>query len=688
MTDTAEHLFRTVLVANRGEIACRIIQSLAAMDIRPVAVYSDADRNAKHVSMADLAVRIGPAAATASYLNIDAIITAARASGAEAIHPGYGFLSENAAFAQACEDAGLVFIGPGIHALDTMGDKIRAKNHVASHSVPVIAGIAEPGLSDEALIDAAAEVGYPLLVKPSAGGGGKGMQIVERPEDLAPALVAARRVAAAAFGDDTLLLEHLIPAPRHIEVQVLADTHGTVIHLGERECSLQRRHQKVIEEAPSSLLDDDTRARIGEAACEVARSVGYVGAGTIEFLVSNDAPTEFFFMEMNTRLQVEHPVTEMVTGLDLVEWQIRIAAGQALTVSQDDVRVRGHAVEARIYAENPERGFLPSTGTVLVLEEAGGEGVRVDSSLIDGLEITPDYDPLLSKVIAWGRTREQAHGRLDSALAETTILGVHTNVEYLRALVRHPDVRAGNLDTSLIERRLPELEFRQPDDVILAACALYLHAQRWRAAADAPWRQPSGWRMGGTARPNRYNLAVTATKTVDVSVIGTADRASAILDGIAHTASLVAISRKPAAFSAELDGVSGVLTIAQDGDRVWIGEGGFSCEVRLRSRKDELADQLAQITRVEGAANPELRSPMPGTVVAVNVATGDTVAAGQTLLTVEAMKMEHKLLATLDGVVTITVKPADLVKLDQVVASITPVTTTPHEGAEQEKVQP
>ncbi len=424
-------LFGTVLVANRGEIACRVIRTLRALGIRSVAVYSDADDDARHVREADAAVRIGPASAAESYLNIEAIIQACRDTGAEAVHPGYGFLSENVDFARALEAAGITFIGPGVESLNVMGDKIRSKNHVAGYGVPVVPGIAEPGMTDAQLMEAAAAVGFPLLIKPSAGGGGKGMHIVERPEELEATLATARRVAASAFGDDTLFLERLVRTPRHIEVQVLADNHGNVIHLGERECSLQRRHQKVIEEAPSPLLDGlndggATRTRIGEAACQAARSVHYSGAGTVEFLVSDDAPDEFFFMEMNTRLQVEHPVTEMVTGVDLVEWQVRIAAGEELTVRQADVELNGHAVEARVYAEIPERNFMPSGGEVVLLDERGATfavlddlrypaiaaaadaEIRIDSSLVQGLEISSDYDPMVAKVIAWGADRKAA----------------------------------------------------------------------------------------------------------------------------------------------------------------------------------------------------------------------------------------------------------------------------------------
>ncbi|MBB5640318.1 biotin carboxylase N-terminal domain-containing protein [Cryobacterium roopkundense] len=668
--------FETVLVANRGEIACRIIRTLRESGIRSIAVYSDADRDALHVSLADAAVRLGGAAPADSYLNFEAVLAAAARTGAQAIHPGYGFLSENQAFAQACADAGIVFIGPSVHALNMMGDKIRSKNHVAGYGVPIIPGVAQPGLSNEQLIAAAVDVGYPMLIKPSAGGGGKGMHVVERAEDLPATLETARRVALSAFGDDTLLLERLVPTPRHIEVQVLADNHGTVIHLGERECSLQRRHQKVIEEAPSPLLDEATRSRIGEAACAAARSVGYSGAGTVEFLVSAAAPDEFFFMEMNTRLQVEHPVTEMVTGIDLVDWQVRIAAGEPLTVAQSDVTLTGHAIEARVYAENPERGFLPTTGTVLQLHEATGEGVRVDSSLAPGLTIASHYDPMLAKVIAWAPTRLEALTRLDRALADTVLLGVHTNTEYLRLLLADADVRAGRLDTGLIERKLPDLKFRGADAQLLAAAALFLHGRTGLTAgsdvagANGVWTRPSGWRMG-SPRPVRYSLGVSATESVDVRVVGEAGAASVLIgEGPAVSASLTTVPGRAGSFSVEYDGENTVFAIEQSGARVHIGVDGFSLELRYRSRAEQLAEHLANRDRVPGAVSPDVRSPMPGTVIAVHAATGDTVTAGQTILVVEAMKMEHKLVASAAGRVTVNLKVGDLVALDQVVASV------------------
>ncbi|RXZ44357.1 acetyl-CoA carboxylase biotin carboxylase subunit, partial [Agromyces binzhouensis] len=448
-------MFDRVLVANRGEIAVRIIRTLKRLGIHAIAVYSDADAGAPHVALADEAVRIGPAPAAESYLDPARIVRAALDTGAQAIHPGYGFLSENAAFGRACAEAGIVFVGPGALALEVMGDKIRAKRHVEASGVPVVPGVSEPEATDDELLDAAPLVGFPILVKPSAGGGGKGMQVARDQAELEHALPAARRVARAAFGDDTLLLERFVERPRHIEVQVLADAHGNVIHLGERECSLQRRHQKVVEEAPSPLLDAATRERIGAAACDAARSVDYLGAGTVEFLVSDAAPDEFFFIEMNTRLQVEHPVTELVTGVDLVEQQLRIAAGEPLAIGQDDVRMTGHAIEARVYAESPERGFLPSTGDVLAWRAPSGEGVRVDAGIREGQRITADYDPMIAKVIAHGDDRAEALERLDGALADTVLLGVETNVAFLRTLLAHPDVRAGHLDTGLIDR-LPE----------------------------------------------------------------------------------------------------------------------------------------------------------------------------------------------------------------------------------------
>jgi len=664
--------FGTVLVANRGEIACRVIRTLQKLGIRSVAVYSDADRDAPHVALADVAVRLGPAPARDSYLNVDAIVEAARRTGAEAVHPGYGFLSENPALAEACERAGIVFVGPGVHALEVMGDKITAKQAVAEHDVPTIPGIAEPGLSDDDLIAAAERIGFPVLVKPSAGGGGKGMQAVRSAAELPEALRAARRVAAAAFGDDTLFLERLVSSPRHIEVQVLADRHGGIVHLGERECSLQRRHQKVIEEAPSPLLDASTRARIGDAACRVAASVGYVGAGTVEFLVSAEAPDEFFFMEMNTRLQVEHPVTELVTGLDLVEQQLRIAAGEPLAFEQDDVTLTGHAVEARVYAEDPERGFLPAAGRVLALREPTGEGVRVDSGLAAGIPIVTDYDPMLSKVIAWGSDRSEALARLCGALGRTSILGAVSNVAWLAELAADEDVVAGRMDTTLIDRRYSELTPTPAGEDELVAAALVAHLDRWQqppAAVGTLWAAPTGWRLG-RARPTRYDVdGVTVTVTGEPSAAQVA-----VAEGDARAASLrlrdPGRPGEPAVALVDVDGRTLRFDVARDGDTVWLAREGRARPLRLRDRAARLADRLAALDHGDLAAHPELRSPMPGTVVAVPVESGARVDAGDTVVVVEAMKMEHRLLAPVAGAVTVHVQPGDLVRLDQLVARV------------------
>lgn len=714
-------LFGTVLVANRGEIACRVIRTLRALGIRSVAVYSDADAGARHVREADLAVRIGPAAAAESYLKIEAIIQACRDTGAEAVHPGYGFLSENVDFARALEAAGITFIGPGVESLNVMGDKIRSKNHVTGYGVPVVPGIAEPGMTDAQLIGAAAGVGFPLLIKPSAGGGGKGMHIVERPEDLEATLATARRVAASAFGDDTLFLERLVLAPRHIEFQVLADNHGNVIHLGERECSLQRRHQKVIEEAPSPLLESlpygsAVRARIGEAACQAARSVHYSGAGTVEFLVSDDAPDEFFFMEMNTRLQVEHPVTEMVTGVDLVEWQVRIAAGEVLTVRQADVVLNGHSVEARVYAEVPERNFMPSAGEVVLLDERGeiftamedldsftpssaDPDIRIDSSLLRGLEISSDYDPMVSKVIAWGRDRTAALDKLDTALSRYTALGIDTNVEYLRLLINDDDVRAGRLDTGLIERKMPDFAFRRIGDAELIAAAM----QFWvlaeaPATVGSPWDTTSGWRLGAPA-PWRMSFGVPGggIATVAVTWLSNLDLGHGLVrvnDGPVHKVIVIGLSDDNVYL--EIDG--GELRFALGAlwedyppqgkpQTVYLGNDGWSCRLEVLTRETRLARVLAAVQREEGAADPEVRSPMPGTVVSVSVNNGDHVDGGQVLLSVEAMKMEHQLVAPLDGTVHISIKPGDLVKADQVLATIHAATPPAAEGTAEDTIE-
>lgn len=650
-------LFDTVLVANRGEIAVRVIRTLKVMGIRSVAVYSDADAGARHVTEADVAVRIGPPPARESYLDIDAVIGAALRTGAQAVHPGYGFLAENADFASALGRAGLIFIGPPVPAIATMGDKIMARAAVSAFGVPVVPGIAELGLSDAALIAGADDIGFPVLVKPSAGGGGKGMRRVDDPAELAAALAASRREASAAFGDGTLFLERFVLRPRHIEVQVLADTHGTVLHLGERECSLQRRHQKVIEEAPSPLLDEVTRARIGAAACDTARSVDYVGAGTVEFIVSADAPGEFFFMEMNTRLQVEHPVTEMVTGWDLVEWQIRVAAGQRLTATQSDIVIRGHAIEGRVYAEDPAAGFLPTGGPVLNLTEPAGVGVRVDSGLRVGMTVGSHYDPMLAKVIVHADDRAAALSGLDRALAETAVLGVGTNIDFLRRVLSDDDVAAGRLDTGLIERLRYEPDEACDEELIAAATHRWL--QRWPLGPADPWAAPSGWRLGDSAATSvRLRCG---DRTAYVHIAGSPQRAAVrIGDGLESSLSAHLFGE---VLTLVLDDVSRTYLAVDNDNQIWITGRGRTLVF------DELREEPVRPDDVTGS-DAELLSPMPGSVVAVSVRDGDQLKAGATVLAVEAMKMEHALRTPIDGVVELLIAIGDQVKVGQPLARI------------------
>ncbi|GAB2930537.1 acetyl-CoA carboxylase biotin carboxylase subunit [Streptomyces sundarbansensis] len=644
-------MFDTVLVANRGEIAVRVIRTLREQGVRSVAVFSDADADARHVREADTAVRIGPPPATESYLNVPALLEAARRTGAQAVHPGYGFLAENAEFAQACADAGLVFIGPPAAAIALMGDKIRAKETVAAYGVPVVPGSSGSGLTDAQLEEAAREIGTPVLLKPSAGGGGKGMRLVRDAAVLGEEIAAARREARASFGDDTLLVERWIDRPRHIEIQVLADAHGTVLHLGERECSLQRRHQKIIEEAPSVLLDAQTRAAMGEAAAQAARSCGYVGAGTVEFIVPGNDPSSYYFMEMNTRLQVEHPVTELITGLDLVEWQVRVASGERLPFTQQDITLTGWAIEARVCAEDPSRGFLPSGGTVLALREPQGGGVRTDSGLSEGVPVGSLYDPMLSKVIAYGPDRATALRKLRAALADTVILGVPTNAGFLRRLLAHPDVVAGNLDTGLVEREAEGLvPDGVPDEVYAAGAAVRREALEPRPDAGGwtdPFSVPNGWRTGGVRAPLVFPLRVAGREPVQQSAPGSAtvapDRVTVELDGVAHH-------------------------FHRSGD--WLGRDGDTWHVQDHDPVE------ASLSGAGRSGADTLAAPMPGTVTVVKVAVGDEVLAGQSLLVVEAMKMEHVISAPHAGTVTeLDVAAGATVAMDQVLAVVVPAAT-------------
>ncbi|QKW19624.1 ATP-grasp domain-containing protein [Kitasatospora sp. NA04385] len=688
-------MFDTVLVANRGEIALRVIRTLRRLGVRSVAVHSDADADAPHVRAADLAVRLGPAdrsdsSAAETYLRSDLILEAARRTGAQAVHPGYGFLAENSAFAEACAGAGLVFIGPPPAAVELMGDKINAKEAVRTAGVPVVPGSEDGSPSDEQLVEAAARIGYPVLLKPSAGGGGKGMRLVRDPAELPAELAAARRVARTAFGDDTLLLERWVDQPRHIEVQVLADTHGRTVHLGERECSLQRRHQKLIEEAPSVLLNPRTRAAMGAAAVRAAEACGYTGAGTVEFIVpgggsagpDGDDVLDFFFMEMNTRLQVEHPVTELAVAvdgpegpqrLDLVEWQLRVAAGEALPFAQSDVSFLGHAIEARICAEDPERDFLPTGGEVLLLDEPSGEGVRVDSGIAPGDRVGSLYDPMLAKVIAYGPDRPTAIRRLRAALAATRILGVTTNTGYLRRLLAQPEVTAGLLDTGLVERSaqqdasLLSSPYTRPGsiDLLYFAAALLRQLELGRADASDGWTDPfslpSGWRLGGEAAWTAHRLRLPGREPVTVScrmiTNGEVEAASGFsattapdwevrLDG--GPARRARASRSGNLLRLAVDGLQATFTVAPehtpDGVAHWLGVDGDAWPVHPF---DAIAERAAAGTAHHGT----LTAPMPGTVTVVKVEPGELVRRGQALLVLEAMKMEHVISAPHDGTV-------------------------------------
>jgi len=622
--------FDAVLVANRGEIARRIIRTLNLLGIRSIAVYSDADADAPHVREADEAVYIGSSPAADSYLRVQNIIDAAISTGAQAIHPGYGFLSESAALAQACATNGIVFIGPDVGAIDIMGDKARAREHVSQHGVPVVPGFTAAGLDDDQIRTRADEIGYPLLVKPSAGGGGKGMEVVTSGDDLAGALATARRVAIAAFGDDAMVLERLVQRPRHIEVQVFGDTHGNVIALGERECTLQRRHQKVIEEAPAASLPDVVRQRMLDAAIAAAKSVDYVGAGTVEFLVEADNVDDIFFIEMNTRLQVEHPVTEEVTGLDLVALQLKIASGGAIDAAPE---ARGHAVEARVYAESPERGFLPSTGRVLLFDPP--QGVRVDAAVETGSDVTGFYDPMIAKIIAHGPDRATALRRLDLALARTVVLGVDTNIAFLRALCQHERVISGDLDTGLIETMLP-LPKPVPTTRMLASAAAATSTVQTPTLADPLWHRLPGWRMGADAP------LVTSHFLDDDDVELTAPQST----------------RGGAAVAADAEGA------------MWVSERGSTLRLRPLSRRARMQRRLAEQQRSTGPRDPEARAPMPGSIVAIHVADGAAVHEGDHLVSIEAMKMEHPVRAPHDGVVHLLVALGDQVRRDQPVARV------------------
>jgi len=634
-------VFSKILIANRGEIACRVMRTARRMGIATVAVYSEADAGALHVAMADEARLIGPAAARDSYLNIAAVIAAARATGAEAVHPGYGFLSENAEFAEACAAARIVFIGPSPEAIRAMGSKSAAKALMAAHGVPVVPGYHGDDQSPATLLAESERVGFPVLIKASAGGGGRGMRVVTASDEFARALDGAKREAKGAFGDDRVLIERYLQAPRHVEVQVFGDMHGNLVHLYERDCSIQRRHQKVVEEAPAPGLDAATRRAVGETAVQAARAVNYVGAGTVELIMARepDGQDRFYFMEMNTRLQVEHPVTEAVTGTDLVEWQLRVAAGERFTRKQQQIPLHGHAIEVRLYAENPARGFLPATGTLHGLHLPDGAGIRVESGVRPGDAVTPFYDPMIAKIIATGRDREEARARLVRALADTAVLGVTTNLDFLGCIIEHPEFAASAVDTGFLDRHGAALLADPPvPDTALAAAALF-RAMARTGGAD-PWSRSDGWRLNLGPAPQSLCLQHGETEhAVEATRVG--DAWELALDGRLVIARAVALDDNRIAIT--LDGHRETVRIMKHAATILViaaGRGWMFEEI------DVLAPPAAGDT-----ASGRLTSPMPGRVVQLLVAPGERVRQGQAMMVVEAMKMEHTIAAPRDGVV-------------------------------------
>jgi 3-methylcrotonyl-CoA carboxylase alpha subunit len=633
--------FRTLLIANRGEIAVRVIRTARAMGLRTVAVYSEADRGAMHVAMADEAVLLGPARARDSYLNIERVLEAARSSGAEAIHPGYGFLSESAEFAQACADAGPVFVGPTADMIAAMGSKSGSKMLMEKAGVPLVPGYHGEAQDDATLAKAVDRVGFPVLVKASAGGGGRGMRIVRSAGELAPAIVSAKREAKAAFGDDRMLIEKFVENPRHIEVQVIGDSHGNLLSLFERECTLQRRHQKVIEEAPSPTLNATQREAVCAAARKAASAVNYVGAGTIEFVSDGK---DVFFIEMNTRLQVEHPVTELITGIDLVEWQLRVAFGERLPLAQDDIRLNGHAIEARVYAENPDKNFMPSVGRIRTWRTpAASNGLRIDAGYREGDTVSPYYDAMLAKVIAWAPTRDAAIERLNRGLEDTDVRGIVTNIPFLSALVTHPAVLANTIDTGFIERELKNLtppEAAPGDLELCAAVAAIVREEEMASKVDAhsPWRTP-GWMPVG-----RRQRLFTFRHGKD------SEHAVSLYYGSGP--SKLSIGGREFAFaSAPAEGDGFDLTLDGTKSRVVAVIEGHELYLRTRNGRFDLhwVDPFGGDDE-EQVGEDKIVAPLPGTVVALLAEVGAALEKGAPILTLEVMKMEQTLRAPFAGV--------------------------------------
>jgi 3-methylcrotonyl-CoA carboxylase alpha subunit len=663
-------MLKRLLIANRGEIACRIIRSCRRLGVHSIAVYSDADAGARHVRLANQAIHIGGSRPAESYLKIDAIIDAARRSAADAIHPGFGFLSENADFVEAVEAAGLLFVGPRAESMRQLGSKAGAKELMQAHGVPVVPGYTGENQDPRFLAEQAGKVGYPLMIKAAHGGGGKGMRVVREAGEFAEALASCQREAAGAFGRDRVLLERYIETPRHVEFQIFGDRHGSIIHLDERECSAQRRYQKVLEETPSPTLTPAKRAAMGAAAVAAGRAVGYVNAGTVEFIV--DARGEFYFMEINTRLQVEHPVTEETTGFDLVEWQLRVASGEPLPVAQEAVVSRGHAIELRLYAEDAERGFLPGSGRLQRLDlPYGRPGIRVDAGVDEGDMVSMFYDPMIAKLIAFGADRDEALARMRDALAAVDVVGPASNVAFLERLIAHPAVREGRIDTGYLDRHLDEFieQPTQPPAAALAAAAvLRLLAERRTALAearqrgepDSPWAQADGWRIGlSGSQPLRMEWRGQA---IELQVSGVAE-AFRLVDA-AGAIKVQLLAREEDALTLALDGQPQRLSARVCGEDYLIHVDGQ----RYRFHP-------AQPFGFEASADSSadrLRAPMPGRVVAVQVAVGDRVAAQQPVLVMEAMKMELALKAPQAGVVSeLRVAVGEVVEADTVLVVFT-----------------
>ena len=662
-------MFSKILIANRGEIACRVIRTARKLGIRTVAVYSDADADAQHVRLADEAHRIGGPRPQDSYLRGDAILEVAKQTGAQAIHPGYGFLSENADFADAVQAAGIAFIGPSGASMRKMGSKAGAKDLMAAAGVPVVPGYTGEDQSPELLQREADTIGYPLMIKAAHGGGGKGMRIVRSAEEFAANLQSCQREAANAFGRDRVLLERYIEHPRHIEIQVFGDSHGGAIHLNERECSAQRRYQKVLEESPSPFLTPELRARMGAAAVQAAHAIDYANAGTVEFIVGADGG--FYFMEINTRLQVEHPVTEEVTGLDLVEWQLRIAAGEKLPLAQEQIAQRGHAIEVRLYAEDPDAGFLPGSGTLQTLRlPAPSRHVRIDSGVVEGDTVTIFYDPMIAKLIVWDEDRPRALARLREALADCEIAGPKSNIAFLERLVRHPAVVDAGIDTGYLDRHLDE--FLAPAEteaaLVLAAATTRLLVQERgaRAAAAAgsdpasPWAVADGWRLGHGG--SRRLAFANGDARIELLAHGHDGGYRIELDGVAHA---VAGARwADGELSARIDGTMRRFRASADAAHVLVHDGGQRLSLataEVYRRKDPAG----------GAAEHRIRAPMPGRVVLVQARPGDAVHAGGVVLVIEAMKMELALKAPRDGVLAeVRAQPGDFVEADAVLATL------------------